>query len=390
MAGSRIQRMAYVTTYDAAVPGAWSGIGYQMWTHFQSAGIEVERVGPLRVPRRPDLGLRSALTRLTSGTRYLRSRNPAVLKQYARQIQARTMQQDLDLVFSPGSIPVAFLETETPLVFWTDATFQGLVDFYPGYSQLCQASLADGRRMEQAALERCALALYSSPWAADTARQFYQVDPARLAVVPFGPSLGLAPGEGDLADLIRLRTEDLAAHPPRVNLLFIGADWQRKGGDHALAVASALLREGVDVVLHVVGAELPGPMPGVQGHGFISTRTQEGRERLAALFRSAAFLLLPTQADCVPVVLSEACSFGLPFLTTSVGGIPGLFEDGVEGHLFPPDTPAEAYAAVVCRYVRRPEAYQTLAERARLRYRRELNWPHLVRCALNLMEEALA
>lgn len=385
----RIGRMAYVTTMDAAHPGAWSGIAYQLWVHFQAAGIGVDRIGPLRSPWRPDLQACNLVSRFISGKRYLRSRNPGVLKGYARQVRDRIHALDVDLVFSPGSIPIAYLETELPLVFWTDATFQGMVDFYPDYSQLCQTSLDEGHRMEQAALERSALALYSSPWAAETARRHYQVDSNRVAVVPFGPSLALAPEENDLEGLIQARVNGLSARPPRFNLLFIGSDWHRKGGDKALAVASALLREGVDVALHVVGAELPASKPGVHGHGFISTRTQAGRERLAEMFRSATFLLLPTRADCLPVVLSEACSFGLPFLTTSVGGIPGLFKDGEEGHLFAPDAPPEAYADVICRYARRPDDFEALCRRAQARYERELNWPFAIRRALHLMEEVL-
>ena len=231
---------------------------------------------------------------------------------------------------------------------------------------------------------------------------YFDVDPGKIHVVPFGPSLNLAPGADEVEGIIAGRSAGLRCamdsppgtdfHPNHgpVRLLFMGVDWQRKGGDIAVAVTAALMRAGIHIELHIVGAAFPGPIPGVRGHGFISAGTMEGRTRLDTLLRQSTFLLLPTRADCVPVVLAEACSFGLPILTTTVGGIPGLFTDGVEGRLFPVGSPPEAYVEAVRSLLDEPEAYAAMCRRARAAYEERLNWPHAARTALGLMEMAVS
>ncbi len=47
--------------------------------------------------------------------------------------------------------------------------------------------------------------------------------------------------------------------------------------------------------------------------------------------------VLPSFAEGVPVVLTEAMAMGLPVVTTRVAGIPELVEDGVSGLSSPPD-----------------------------------------------------
>jgi glycosyltransferase involved in cell wall biosynthesis len=63
--------------------------------------------------------------------------------------------------------------------------------------------------------------------------------------------------------------------------------------------------------------------------GYISKSTQEGSEQIDRLLSDAHFLMLPTRADCTPYVIPEANSFGLPCITTNVGGIPTMVKDHV-------------------------------------------------------------
>ncbi len=58
-------------------------------------------------------------------------------------------------------------------------------------------------------------------------------------------------------------------------LLFIGVDWERKGGDVALKVVELLNNMGVQTELHIVGCDPEGSMPTfVVRHGFIPKKTR--------------------------------------------------------------------------------------------------------------------
>ncbi len=364
-------RVAYVTTYDAADVHAWSGLGTYILRALEAAGLEVTPVGGLSE------GLAGALVSRAKRLyyphvrqqRYRRDRNPHVLRAYARQVARRLAEVPHDVVFSPGTLPVAYLDTPAPIAFWTDATFDGLVDFYPDFSNLAAESLRDGHRAEQAALDRCRLALYSSDWAAETARAHYTVDPAKVHVVPFGANVDDA-RSADAVDAA------IAARPfEPCRLLFVGVDWERKGGDVALAAARALHERGRPTELHVVGCDPPPDAPAyVVAHGFVSKSTADGRRRLDELFSRAHFLILPTRADCVPVVYAEANSYGVPVLTTDVGGIRTAVRDGHNGAVFPLSAPPSAYADAVEAAMASPDAYAALARRSADEYRTRLNW----------------
>lgn len=71
------------------------------------------------------------------------------------------------------------------------------------------------------------------------------------------------------------------------------------------------------------------------------------RDAMAALYRSADIMLNPSLADNMPNSVLEAWASGVPVVSTNVGGIPFLAQDGVTASLVPPaDAPAMAQACV--------------------------------------------
>lgn len=68
-------------------------------------------------------------------------------------------------------------------------------------------------------------------------------------------------------------------------------------------------------------------------------------ERLRQEYQAADVFVLPTLSEALGSVVLEAMSCGLPVVATTVGGIPELIQEGVNGLLVPPgDAGALAYA----------------------------------------------
>ena len=373
--------VAYVTTYDSTDVSHWSGLGFYIANCLQEAGCSLQRIGSLRQRFRNSLAARQRLYRLV-GRNFPPDREATVLRGYADQVEHALQQcPGCQIVFCPGTTPIAQLETRLPIVFWADSNFEASLDFYSARKHLTRKYVRDGNAMEQAALSRCAAAIYSSDWAAETACRNYHVDPRKVHVVPFGANLPSTRSQRDIETLLARRPSDSC------RLLLVGVDWVRKGADKAVQIAGLLNQMGLPTELHIVGCTPPRPMPGfVVCHGFISKRSEEGRRALEALFKEAHFFILPSIAECYGVVFCEAHSFGVPSLATRVGGIPTAVLDGTAGLLFDLSTEPRVYAEVVLRLMRSRPDYHRFAIQAFRDYETRTNWAVAGRRVKSILE----
>jgi O-antigen/teichoic acid export membrane protein/glycosyltransferase involved in cell wall biosynthesis len=88
--------------------------------------------------------------------------------------------------------------------------------------------------------------------------------------------------------------------------------------------------------------------------------------RRVEYFKRADIFILPSYAEGLPIAVLEAMAAGLPIITTPVGGIPELIEDGVEGMLVQPGD-CQALAEAVARLLGDAELRRQLGERAQRR-----------------------
>jgi glycosyltransferase involved in cell wall biosynthesis len=354
-------QLLYAATYDARDVHQWSGLGAYIGRALEEAGLEMDyvNVGP------PTLAERAASRALTVllGRTVLVDREPYVARRRAQRVAAG-LHDGVDLVFSPGTMAIGALAEGPPTAFWADATFAGIAEFYPSLSRIHPRTRRVADELERRALGRCSAAIYASDWAAASAVSHYDADPDKVHVVPFGANLDGLPNEDDVRGWIAGRAEGPC------QLLFVGVSWQRKGGDLAIETARLLNERGVPTELTVVGATPPTRLPEfVRSLGFVSKSTEA--DRLRSCYRSAHFLLLPTRAECLGVVFSEASAFGVPSLATDVGGVSTAVRNGVNGRLLPLDASPADYADVV-------EAgladYEAQALRAFDDHRTRLSW----------------
>jgi glycosyltransferase involved in cell wall biosynthesis len=375
-------KMAYVTSYDAADPLAWSGTSANILRALENCGLESRAIGNLRDRSSLLSKLKSvAYARLLAKT-YLGGREPAFAEFYADQVDRALSATGCDIVFSPGTTPIAYLKTAKPTVFWADATFAGMVGFYPGYSNLCRESVRSGNQVEQAALSRCRLAIYCSDWAATTALENYDVDPGKVKVVPFGANIDCQRTESDIRSGLAGKEFGVC------KLLFLGVEWFRKGGDVALKVAETLNHRGLQTELHVVGCQPPVAVPSfVKLHGFVSKTTDQGKRLLDQLMAEAHFLILPSRAECFGVVFAEASSFGVPSLAARVGGIPSAVRDGVNGQTFGVAAGHQPYCDYIESLMASRREYERLALSSFGEYSGRLNWSVAGRKVHDLVQE---
>ena len=369
-------KLAYVTIKDSEKLGKqteWSGTGYYISQSLQNRGISVDHVGPLQDSFLPHAvrKIKRHFYQSVNGKLYLKDSDPLTLRSYAQQVSKSLSRSSYDVIFSATVNPIAFLECKSPIIFWADATFQNIAEFYSKYSDLCMETVENSHTMERAAIQKCKFAVYSSHWAAQTAVEFYDADPEKVKIVPFGANLESNLTEIEVKDIINSRPSTIC------KIVLIGVDWSRKGGDKALEVATALNDAGLPTELTLIGCqpEDGNPLPSfVKPLGYISKFTQSGQDRIAKVIAESHFLILPTLADCSPIVLCEANAFGVPTLTTDVGGIPTIVNPDVNGRLFNPKATTAEYCHCITNLFSKYHAYKELALSSFNEYKSRLNW----------------
>lgn len=341
--------------------GSWSGLPFYFARGLRAAGCEIVPIrGRDAVGSLPEK-IKQALWRAV-GKRYLRGLNPGPLRAYARSVEPLLRASGVDAVFTVNSWHLAYLETDLPTAFWTDATFASMLGFYDSFSGLAPTSLRYGHTVEREVLRRCSLAVYSSFWAANSARADYGADPAKVLVLPFGANLDPLPAQDTIRASIEAKLT--AASRETCQILCIGVDWKRKGVDLAVRAAEELTRLGISNHLRIVGCQPPAGAilpPNMEVIGFLDKNSASGSARLQELYRQSHFFLLPSRAEAFGVVLSEACVHGLPCLCTDVGGLPDVIHSGVNGQRFPLDAPASAYASWIAELWGDLDRYRQLA-----------------------------
>jgi glycosyltransferase involved in cell wall biosynthesis len=381
-------RLAYVTKSDPSDPYAWSGINFAIRKALEALDVVIVPIGPLtsrwtQLKRAWSLFSRTILRKQSIWTV-----DPTLLRSYGLQVATLLQGQMCDAIFSPGTHPIAYLETDLPIVFWTDAPFTAMLNYYPWYSRVTERSKQQGLDCDDRALRRSATACYSSKWAANAAARDHDIDPAKIEVIPFGANLPSNVTEGDLPGLLEQRLQK----PWR--LLFVGVEWERKGGDLALEIARQLNDAGHPTELIVVGCHVPkrySPLPAwVRLEGFVSQHTVEGQRRLGELYRSALFYLMPSQAEAYGIVFCEATSFAVPCLASDTGGVSSIVQNGRNGYLFPPDTLATEFARYIVDCASDVERYRTMMFDALRISQERLNWAASARRLKAVLEKVVA
>jgi glycosyltransferase involved in cell wall biosynthesis len=88
------------------------------------------------------------------------------------------------------------------------------------------------------------------------------------------------------------------------------------------------------------------------------------RHDVADVLRSLDLFVLPSQAEGTSCTLQEAMACGLPVVATAVGGTPDLVNEGVTGHLVPPDDEA-ALAQALAQAFDQPDVVARQGQAAR-------------------------
>ena len=377
-------KITYISSFDATDISSYSGTGYFIPHKLKESGDTVKYIGKLKEYTPIYQKVKRKLYEL-SGKNYLIERNPALLSRWGVQIE-KQLDISTEVLVGYSSQPFAGLNARKPSVFWADAVFGSMIDYYPVYSNLCAESLRDGNAAEKAALDNVDIAVFSSKWAADAAVRLHGADPKKVRVVTYGANIDVDYNLTDIEEKAKAKEMSFC------NLLFLGVEWERKGGDKAVEITRLLNENGLKAQLSIIGVD-PGAevsaLDYVKTYGFVSKSNAEGKKLLNDVIANSHFLLLPTRADCTPIVYSEFNAHGIPVITTTEGGIPSIVTDGINGYMFDKDDTAETFSQCIIDLMRNKSKYVALSKCAFNEYKSRLNWNSAIANFRNVLKEVV-
>jgi glycosyltransferase involved in cell wall biosynthesis len=347
---------------------SWSGSMYYLYNALKDHVGEVEF---LKLESTPSLELTKRV--VSKMRRILRvpgniTQSVPLSMAYGAMYRKAILASGCDVVFAPAaSTEIAYLRSPVPVVYYSDTTFRAMENYYYPLEKMHPITRWEGNHIEGRAITRSDIAVYSSPWAAESAVKHYGVDPGKIRIITFGANMDEVPTRESLRQ---------GSTDGRCRLLFVGRDWERKGGQIAVDALLALRRRGIDAELTIIGCT-PEPEfthPSLHVIPYLDKHRPEQRAELADFYLNSDIFFLPTRAECSGVVFCEASANGLPVVSTDTGGVSSVVVEGVNGYLLPIDAGAEAYAETLARLWADPATRQKLRQTSRDRYETTLNW----------------
>jgi glycosyltransferase involved in cell wall biosynthesis len=192
------------------------------------------------------------------------------------------------------------------------------------------------------ALERVSVAYVFSKWARGVNLR-WGADPAKLEVLHPGFPVPPVP----------------ARRPSTTfEFLFVGTDFERKGGFDVVEGFDRVVRDHPEARLTLVSSDPRAPNPdrlarswvgrgrqdrilgrleALEEEGLIRRRELDSRETLMnELYPRANVFVMPSLAEGFGFTNVEAMSVGLPVISSDIGPMPEVVQDGETGNLVPP------------------------------------------------------
>jgi glycosyltransferase involved in cell wall biosynthesis len=163
---------------------------------------------------------------------------------------------------------------------------------------------------------------------------------AKHGILSIAPQANIVVLQNSVVVPVLSRNEESKDKRRTVQLTFLGHIKQEKGVYDLLEVVKRMFDYGTDIHLSIGGMgeieRLQNEVARLSLEGkvtFLGWISEETRDRL---LRNTDIFILPSYSEAMPMSILEAMSYGVPVISTCVGGIPELVIEGETGFLVKP------------------------------------------------------
>ena len=361
-------KIGFAARYDPRDKLTWSGTAYYTYQQLKKYGeVEIFQF-PLPKLLQEWLTMQKSINRRWFGKQTSVEFLSSYARYFSRKLTAALKKNPVDILFvSASSQMIAAIKTDIPIVYMTDASFQQLQGYYKGFSNLPAYNIRQGIALDKKAFHLAAHCMLASDWCGQSAIADYGIDATKISIVPCGANLDQVP------------RAEMSASTQHENcqVVFLGVDWERKGGAIALEAFRQFRKEHPTATMRIIGCVPPVEIladEGIEVISFLDKNKSAEMQRLHEILLETDLLLLPTRAECAGIVFCEAAAYSIPSISTNTGGVATYVREGINGYILPITAGAADYTAVMNNIWNNQPEFARLKQESRKLFEQELNW----------------
>lgn len=171
------------------------------------------------------------------------------------------------------------------------------------------------------------------------------------------------------------------------SILFIGKEFERKGGKVLLEAFLKLKKEIPDARLVVVGSNPDIKADGVTVTGFIDKSTESGRNEMLKLLCEASLFVMPSFFEPFGIVFAEAMLHRLPCIGTNICAIPEIIDNGRTGLIVEPGD-SDALSDAMCTLLKDPEKMRSMGNKGYEKAISTFTWDSVTERMINIISQS--
>lgn len=314
-------RLLGLTLGDPFKSTSWSGINNSIFPLFKE---KCELIDVLDVDLKGIAKYWSAMKTFSFDRRKWGNRlhqNPWAFKARTQMIERRLKEitSAYDLIYQEGAMFLPGWSSNIPFVSYHDSNVilsaQG-----GGYAQGAHYKGINLQRtieQEKMVYEKASIIFSMSDWLKTSFVKDFGIQEDKIITVYAGTTL---------------KAEDFSKNYENKTILFVGKNFERKGG-HTLLEAFKLVRKEIkDARLIIIGPDFNIDEEGVEVKGLVTNKND-----LVNYFKQASLFVLPSLYEPFGLVFAEAFAFKNPCIGTNICAMPEIIEEGKGGFLIPPN-----------------------------------------------------
>lgn len=241
-----------------------------------------------------------------------------------------------------------------------------------GYPDISEKYIKKAYRYERELYEKMDFIFPMSKWLAQSFINDFKIDASK--VIPVGAGI-------NLPRIKHPETKD----PEKPIILFVGKDFERKGGYVLLEAFKEIRKKIKNAKLVIAGPSHINNLPtGAKCEGFISKQSEEGLDKLLTLYSKASIFVLPSLYEPFGIAFAEAMAHKLPCIGTNNCAMPEIIDDGINGFIVKSND-SKSLADKIYILLKDHQLRESMGEAAYNKYHSNYRWEIVTKKIINAL-----